>query len=157
MLTIITIFLVETRLDFISISVFSPKGAFNNYLDQILLNFDPPPLWWGFVSSQTLTFYYYLPFVTWPPMEFLLTPSSLPPLFVHVVIECPLNMSVNGLYVGHTVWYLCIFFFYFQDTTISRSLQNFDSRLWYSINVPKTFVIRNTYIMIISMYVPMCY
>ena len=45
-------------------------------------------------------------------MEFLLTPSSLPPLFVHVVIECPLNMSVNGLYVGYTVWYLCIFFFF---------------------------------------------
>ena len=37
----------------------------------------------------------YLPFVTWPHVDFLLTLH--PPLLVHVVIECPLSYSDASL------------------------------------------------------------
>ena len=59
-------------------------GSYNNYVDQILPNFDPlPPR----VDNRG-HFTWYLHFVTWPSVDFLLTPS--PPLLVHVVIEWPL-------------------------------------------------------------------
>ena len=55
--------------------LFWPKGSFNNYVDQILPNFDPlgpPPLEWTIVDIFT----WYLPFVTWLNVDSLLTPSS---------------------------------------------------------------------------------
>ena len=50
-----------------------PKGPFNNYVDRILLFFDPPPLRGQFLhpgSGQKQTFF-----------------DPLPPQLVHVVIE----------------------------------------------------------------------
>ena len=69
---------------YVWIDIIVSKGTFTNYVDQILPNFDPLPL-----SSGQTYFTYYLPFVTWHPVDFLLTPS--PPLLVHVVIEWPLT------------------------------------------------------------------
>ena len=43
---------------------------------------------WNLVNLCQL----YLPFVTWPTVDFLLTP---PPLFVHVIIEWPLMMAIQ--------------------------------------------------------------
>ena len=45
----------------------------------------PSPLAW---TNRVILKNYYLSFIMWPPVDFLLTPSS--PLIVHVVIECPL-------------------------------------------------------------------
>ena len=44
------------------------KRAFNKYVDQILPNFDPHPL--RVHKNGRLTYY---PFVTWTPVDFLLT------------------------------------------------------------------------------------
>ena len=57
-----------------------PKGAFNNYVDQILPNCDHPRV----DKFGHFTYAYYFLF-TWPCVDFLLT---LPPL-VHVVVEWP--------------------------------------------------------------------
>ena len=51
--------------------------------DQAWTFYWPPPPSRG----QLWTFYKNLPFVTWPSVDFLLTPSPL--LLVHVAIECP--------------------------------------------------------------------
>ena len=58
-------------------------------------------------------FIYYLHFVTWPPVDFLLTPTS--PIFVHVVIESPLKQKKKKLQkcfflqfmlcLKNTIWY----------------------------------------------------
>ena len=53
------------------------EGAFNNYVDQILPNFDPTPLEWTKIGRIT----YFLPFVTKQGL------STVPLLLVHVVIE----------------------------------------------------------------------
>ena len=37
----------------------------------------------------------YLPFVTWPPVNFLVSTDPLPPLLVHVVVECSLTINIS--------------------------------------------------------------
>ena len=60
------------------------KGAFNNYANQILRNFDPlPPS-----SVQTWTFYILFTLCHMTPRGLSIDP--LPPLLVDVLIECPL-------------------------------------------------------------------
>ena len=49
------------------------EGAFNNYVDQILPNFDPTPLEWTKIGRIT----YFLPFVTCPTLGFPLTQTPL--------------------------------------------------------------------------------
>ena len=65
--------------------------SFNNYEDHLLPNFDP------LSSIRTYNncgqFTWFLPFVTWPSVDFLLTYS--PSLLVHVVIEWPLTTLVK--------------------------------------------------------------
>ena len=63
-------------------------GAFNNYVDKSLPNFDsllPRVEYCGLFTS-------YIPFDTWPSVDFQLTP---PLLLVHVVIECPLGQKIR--------------------------------------------------------------
>ena len=67
--------------------IFVVNRSFNNYVDQILPYFDPIFLELTIVDISHDT--YVLPFVTWPSMEFLLTPS--PSLLVYLVIEWPLS------------------------------------------------------------------
>ena len=75
------------------------KGAFNNYVDKILPNFDPHTL----SSGQKFTFYILstLCHVTswtfyWP----------LPPLLVYVVIECPLfAITLLAFFLVHSSFY----------------------------------------------------
>ena len=68
------------------------SGAFNNYVDLILPDFDhlPPRV------EKHEYFTYYLHFVTRAPVDFLL--ATYPPLLVHVLIECPLlcDFQVSG-------------------------------------------------------------
>ena len=65
--------------------------SFNNYEDHLLPNFDP------LSSIRTYNncgqFTWFLPFVTWPSVDFLLTYS--PSLLVHVVIEWPFTSLVK--------------------------------------------------------------
>ena len=61
------------------------KGAFFNYFDQILPNFDPYPLWIDNILHGTYSFF------TWPSVDFLLTPY--PPNIVYVVIEWPFKVN----------------------------------------------------------------
>ena len=56
-----------------------PKGAFNNYVDQILLNFEFPS------SGKNGILRTIFLFLRDSPMDILLIPH--PPLLVHVVIE----------------------------------------------------------------------
>ena len=57
------------------------KGSFNNYVYQILPNFDPLPTFYKLSTVCDVT-----------PMNFLLAPSQPPPpLLIHVVIGCPLT------------------------------------------------------------------
>ena len=65
------------------------KGAFNNYVVKILLNFDPHTL----SSCQKFTFYIL-------SNLYHVTPPS--PLLVHVAIDCPLT----GIF--YSVWLLWI-------------------------------------------------
>ena len=60
------------------------KGAFNNYVDQILPNFDPHPLEW--TEMDILHTLYPL---SRDPCRFSTDPH--PALLVKVVIECPLT------------------------------------------------------------------
>ena len=53
------------------------KGAFNNYVDQILTNLTPSPL-------------------EWTSVDILADPP--PPLLDHVVVECPLIISGTSDY-----------------------------------------------------------
>ena len=74
-------------------------SSFNNYVDQILPDFEPlPQATWVDKNGH---FTYYLPFVTWPPVDFLLTP----PLIVNVVIEWPYHKTedVHAKYVQCTL------------------------------------------------------
>ena len=71
------------------------KGAFNNYVDQILHNFDPCP------SSGQLWTFDVIPTLCSCDQEwtFYVTP---PPLLVYVVIECPL-ISYQGNTISHSL------------------------------------------------------
>ena len=66
--------------------------AFNNYVDQILPNFDPPPP----SSGQEWTFSLQSTFCHVTPVDFQLTP---PPRFFPVVTEC----SLSGLLLNNFV------------------------------------------------------
>ena len=63
------------------------KGAFNNYVDQILPNFDPQPS-----SGQKWTIYILTTLCHVNPCGLSTDPN--PPLLVHVVIECPLSTAL---------------------------------------------------------------
>ena len=54
------------------------KGAFNNYVDQILSNIDP--LEWTIVDILHNTY---------PICHVELSADPFPPLLVHIIIECP--------------------------------------------------------------------
>ena len=61
----------------------SDNGAFNNYVDQIVPNFDPPTP----SSGQKWTFYILSTVCNVTPLGISTDPH--PPPLVHVVIECP--------------------------------------------------------------------
>ena len=62
------------------------KGSFNNYVDQILPNFDHLPSW----NGQLRTFYILPTFCSHDQAWIFLLTTNLP-LLVHVVIEWPLG------------------------------------------------------------------
>ena len=70
------------------------KGSFNNYVDQISPNFDPLPPW----VDNCGHFTWYLTFVTWPSMDFLLTPSPSCP--------CSYWMTPNSAFIAAFPWVL---------------------------------------------------
>ena len=64
---------LHPRLCFAIWNFFFMLGAFNNYMDQFYQNLTLPcPLAW---TNRVILHSTYLPFVTWPPVDFLLTPS----------------------------------------------------------------------------------
>ena len=66
--------------------------SFNNYVDQILPNFDPLP-------SSSRTFYILSTLCHVTPLE--LSTDPFPPLVAHVVIECPLApVQLVNIYKG---------------------------------------------------------
>ena len=76
------------------------RGAFNNYVDQILPNFDPLPRKWTIVDILHTAYYS----STWPSVDFLLT--TYLPLIVYVVIE----WSTRRPHIQQTplfFWYNC--------------------------------------------------
>ena len=63
------------------------RHSTTTFVDQILPNLEPPPP----RVDKNGHFAYYIPFVTWPLVDNLLSPSPPPLFLVHVVIECPLG------------------------------------------------------------------